>query len=171
LDSQRASRKKIPQRQDNRAAHDAAISEDDMGLREFAPGARREAALPARDAATPVNRAAALLRVLQRLESVIDEEVSALRQRQAIDLDQFSRRKNRGLLELVRVGKGFGDPRSDPSVAREISRLRAKLEENYGILRLHLNAVRAVSDVICRSIREAESDGTYPASLGRRGGR
>jgi hypothetical protein len=158
----------IPQRQDNRAAHAAATSDDDIELMEAAPGAGRGAVLPARDAASPANRAAALLRVLQRLESVIDEEVSALRQRQAIDLDQFSRRKNRGLLELVRVGKGFGDPRSDPSVAREIGRLRAKLEENYGMLRLHLNAVRAVSDVICRSIREAESDGTYPANLGRK---
>lgn len=112
--------------------------------------------------------ASVLLHAIQRLENVIDEEIMALQQRQKVDFDAFSRRKNRGLLELVRSSKAAGESGRNPAVAAEVIKLRAKLEQNYTVLRLHFEAVRAVSELICRTIREAESDGTYAVASRRK---
>jgi hypothetical protein len=113
-------------------------------------------------------RTAALVRALQRLEGIIDEEITALQERREVDFDSFAQRKNRGLLELVRSSRVAGDGQHEPAVAAEVLRLRAKLEKNYNVLRVHFEAVRAVSEIICRTIRDAESDGTYRATPVRR---
>jgi hypothetical protein len=142
----------------------------DVSLVPFSPAA----ALAAPVAEEPdggAGRAAALLRAMQRLESVIDEEVEALRERRFVDFDQFSRRKNRGLLELVRSSRAAGDIRKDPAIAARIVGLRGKLRQNYDMLRLHFEAVRAVSEIIGRVIRDAESDGTYPPTAPAKEGR
>jgi hypothetical protein len=105
--------------------------------------------------------AAGMLSAIARLEGVIDEETAALQSRRHIDLDGTSRRKNRGLLELVRSTRGVGDLQRDPRIADRLTELRHKLERNRSLLQMHLDAVREVSAIIARTIREAESDGTY----------
>jgi hypothetical protein len=107
--------------------------------------------------------ASALLHAILRLETVIDEEIVALQSRSRVDYDGFYRRKNRGLLELVRSSKNATQATQDPLIAEEIERLRAKLVKNLALLRLHFDAVRSVADIICKSFRDAESDGTYTA--------
>jgi len=148
----------------------STAGDEHTSLVRFVPAITTQAAAPSGrdDSARSNERNAALLRALQRLESVIDEEVVALQQRQPINLDQFSQRKNRGLLELVRSDRAAGDANRDPVIVAQIVRLRSKLEHNEKMLRLHFDAVRSVADIICRAIREAESDGTYPASAGRK---
>jgi hypothetical protein len=125
-------------------------------------------AQPPEEPPQPNAAANVLLHAIQRLESVIDEEIMARQQRQKVDFDTFSRRKNRGLLELVRSSKAAGESGRNAEVTAEVVKLRAKLEQNYTILRLHFEAVRAVSELICRTIREAESDGTYVVASRRK---
>jgi hypothetical protein len=149
-------------RQDGVSIAEAALVAG-TSLVQFAPMPRPGAATSVADErANPAQHAAALLRALQRLESVVDEEVSALRTRKVVDFDQYSRAKNRGLLELVRTSRTAAEATHDPVVAAQIASLRAKLKQNYDMLRLHFEAVRAVSEIIGRAIRAAESDGTYP---------
>lgn len=105
-----------------------------------------------------------LLYAILRLEAIIDEEIAALQSLRRVDYDGFSRRKNRGLLELVRSSKASAGADRDPQLAGEIARLRTKLDKNRALLLLHFDAVRAVADIICKSLREAESDGTYVAA-------
>ena len=107
--------------------------------------------------------ASALLHAILRLEAVIDEEIAALQSRSRVDYDGFYRRKNRGLLELVRSSKSATQATHDPRIAEEIDQLRAKLVKNLALLRLHFDAVRSVAEIICKSFRDAESDGTYTA--------
>jgi hypothetical protein len=45
--------------------------------------------------------------------------------------------------------------------------LRAKLDANRAVLKLHLEAVREIANIMSDAIRDAESDGTYsPAVCG-----
>jgi hypothetical protein len=45
--------------------------------------------------------------------------------------------------------------------------LRISLEVNQRIVKMHLDAVREVSAIVADAIKEAESDGTYSASVVR----
>jgi hypothetical protein len=47
--------------------------------------------------------------------------------------------------------------------------LRAKLDINSAVLRLHLDAVREISSAMAEAIRAADSDGTYSRPLGGKG--
>jgi hypothetical protein len=111
----------------------------------------------------PATLASTLLNAVRRMEVIIDEEIAALQEGRRVDYEEFSRRKNRGLLEIVRASRAAPGATHDPLVAAEIERLRAKLVDNQALLQLHVDAVRLVADIICRSLREAESDGTYAA--------
>lgn len=130
------------------------------------PATVRAAPETARDGVTDVasrsdDAAAGMLSAIARLEGVVDEETAALESRRPIDLDGTSRRKNRGLLELLRSTRAAGDLRRDPRISERLTELRHKLERNRSLLQMHLDAVREVSAIISRTIREAESDGTY----------
>jgi hypothetical protein len=133
-------------------AVEIADETSDVGVEELRPGDE------------PNSAASALLHAILRLESVIDEEITALQSRRRVDYEGYSRRKNRGLLELVRSWKGNAKTGRDPRLAAEVGRLRSKLHKNRALLQLHFNAVQSVAEVICRSLREAESDGTYAAT-------
>jgi hypothetical protein len=52
-------------------------------------------------------------------------------------------------------------PGGDAQVAKEIQKLRQRLERNRAVLEMHLEAAREVAAIIMKAIREAESDGTY----------
>ena len=109
------------------------------------------------------------LTAIERLKAVIDEETSKLQNREAVDFDSFSQRKNRGLLELTRAMRTVQDVRSDPRVSPQLTQLRASLIRNQAALQIHLDAVREVSAIIARSIQDVESDGTYSLSTGGKG--
>jgi hypothetical protein len=101
------------------------------------------------------------LNAVERLKATIDEETKKLEIREPIDFDSFSRRKNRGLLELTRAMRSEHDGDIDSRIVAHLTRLRASLVRNQAALQMHLDAIREVSAIIARSIQEVESDGTY----------
>jgi flagellar biosynthesis/type III secretory pathway chaperone len=111
------------------------------------------------DAASPLDRA------IQRLEEVVDQETAALRTRAAIDLREFNNRKSQGLLDLNKALRVIDNLAADRGVAARLAQLRAKLDTNRAVLKMHLEAVREISTIVADTIRNADSDGTYSRSI------
>jgi hypothetical protein len=104
-------------------------------------------------------------RCIERLEAVVDQETAALKDRTATDLREFNNRKSQGLLELSRSLRHFQGATPSNAVLARLAGLRAKLDVNQAVLKLHLEAVREVSTIMADAIRDAESDGTYSPSV------
>jgi hypothetical protein len=113
----------------------------------------------------PTPALSAFLVTTGRLEQLIDQETRELRSLQPADLREFNRRKSQGLLELSRAMRGLGEAVRDDRVPESLARLRAKLDNNLSVLRMHLRAAQEVSTIIARAIQDAESDGTYSSSV------
>jgi hypothetical protein len=151
------------------AAWDAEIevlenaTQGQAGLPVHVPDASSEPAPVAIDAAR-LEEVRGLLATIRRLESVVEEETVALESGKKIDFDDFSTRKSRSMLEFVRLMRARIHLGAEAEVTEEIQRLRQKLDKNRAILEMHYDAVREVSAIILRAIREAESDGTYSAN-------
>jgi hypothetical protein len=109
-----------------------------------------------------------LLAAIRRLESVVEEETLVLETGKKIDLDDFSTRKSRSMLEFVHLMRARIHLGGEALVTEEIQRLRQKLEKNRAVLEMHYEAVREVAAIIVRAIREAESDGTYSATASQK---
>jgi hypothetical protein len=103
--------------------------------------------------------------VLQRLEEVVEQETAALRTHAALDLNAFNNRKSQGLLELNRALRSVSSGVPDPALAVRLKRLRARLDTNHAVLKMHLDAVREISNIMADALREADSDGTYNPSI------
>lgn len=130
-------------------------------------GARLSAAAkPADDRGPPLS--SVVDKAVQRLEEVVEQETAALRSRARIDLQDYSNRKSQGLLELTRALRTIDGATADRAVLERLAALRAKLEANRAVLKMHLDAVREVSTAVAEAMRAAESDGTYSPSI--RGG-
>lgn len=114
---------------------------------------------------TPSAASATLERCIARLEDVVDHETAALKSRAAVDLREFNNRKSQGLLELSRSLRLFQGAAPGKAVLARLAGLRAKLDINQAVLKLHLDAVREISTVMSDAIRDAESDGTYSPAI------
>ena len=117
---------------------------------------RGEAAPAARGAMVPM-----LEIMIQRLEEIIEQETMALRARQAINLKDFNDRKSQALLELTRSLRHVQGVGPDPALAARVGALKMKLTINQAALKVHLEAVREISNALSDAIRQADSDGTY----------
>ena len=123
----------------------------------------------ARLEATRFEELSGLLAAIRRLESIVEEETTALATGQKVDFDDFSARKSRGMLEFVRLMRARMHLGGDPEITEEIQRLREKLERNRSLLEMHYDAVREVATIIVKAIKDAESDGTYTGRATRDG--
>lgn len=103
----------------------------------------------------------ALRNAAARLAQALDCETTALKERRPVDMGELSDRKNQCLLELSRISRTVAPDALDPQLTALLRELRGKLEENRSVLKLHLEAVQEVADVLASVIRDAESDGTY----------
>lgn len=119
--------------------------------------AARSGPIAATSPSTPV----ALKNAIARLVQVLDRETAALRQRQPVDMDDLCDRKNQALLEISRIGRRLGRDAIVPELQPMLVQLRDKLDENRSVLKLHLEAVQEVAEILAAAIRDAESDGTY----------
>ncbi|MFG1480377.1 hypothetical protein V5F53_17235 [Xanthobacter sp. V4C-4] len=119
---------------------------------------------PAGGAVVPA--VATLLSAIEHLEDTIDAENSAFEAGVPFDIDEINRRKSRCLLELSRAARAM-PPGSDPELAARVAGLKAKLERNCYILSVQLAAAQEVASILDEAMREAESDGTYSAAMGR----
>ncbi len=108
-----------------------------------------------------------LIASLKRLEATVAAETEALVAHRPIDQEAVNRRKSQSLLELTRLTRGLDPDQLDPEMAEQLVSLRDTLERNQSVVALHLRAVEEISGIISESIRNAESDGTYSAPLGR----
>jgi hypothetical protein len=106
---------------------------------------------------------------IERLEEAVAQETAALQSRRAFDLKEFNDRKSRGLLELTRAMRLIEGTVPDKGLIARLASLRAKLEINSAVLRLHLDAVHEISAAMAEAMRDADSDGTYSRPLGGRG--
>jgi hypothetical protein len=111
--------------------------------------------------AVPAATLTALIRAIERIEDLLDEETAALRSYRAIDLVSFIRRKSQGLLELTRAARALNGYDVGPAITDRLEGLKDKLERNQAVLQLHLEAVREVAELLTKAARDAESDGTY----------
>jgi len=106
---------------------------------------------------------------IERLEEAVEQETAALQSRTTFDLKEFNDRKSRGLLELTRAMRLIDGTAPDARLITRLASLRAKLDINSAVLRLHLDAVHEISSAMAEAIRAADSDGTYSRPLGGRG--
>ena len=106
---------------------------------------------------------------VNRLEDIVDEETAALRSYKPVDLKASNDRKSLGLIELNRVLRLIESTKPEPATLKVLERLNGKLETNGHFLKLHLDAVREVAAIISRTIREADSDGTYSPAFRSKG--
>ena len=106
---------------------------------------------------------------VSRLADIVDEETEALRAHTPIDLKASNDRKSLGLIELNRVLRLIESTKPEPSTVKALEALNGKLEANGHFLKLHLEAVREVAAIISRTIREADSDGTYSPAFRSKG--
>lgn len=98
---------------------------------------------------------------IMRLEEVIDQETEALRSRKSVDLKGFNDRKGQALLELTRLLRHVQGGAGNPQLQARMASVRAKLEVNRALIKMHLEAVREIAETLSDAIRNAESDGTY----------
>lgn len=116
----------------------------------------------------------AFIQTVERLERLLDQENTALRENRLAALEDFNQKKSQALLELHRAAGAIGELHFDrlgndhrPLLAR----LRQTLQDNLYLLQIHLDAVAAVAATIARTIEEHESDGTYTSENTRKSGR
>lgn len=113
-------------------------------------------------------RVASFMSIVDRLEGVIETETGALKQNRPAQVAETGQRKRQGMLELGRAMKALAKSGGDPAVQARLGRFAAALEDNRRTLDIHLRAVREVADVIAKSMRDQESDGTYTRHADRR---
>jgi hypothetical protein len=100
-------------------------------------------------------------KAIERLESLVDEETAALRSMAKVDLKDFSNRKSQGLLELTHAMRALPAGEAQQVLRPQLKSLRAKLEVNQSVLKMHVEAVQEVAMIMATAIRDFESDGTY----------
>jgi len=110
-------------------------------------------------------------RAIEYLGIIVDQETNALRTRAAVDLAGFNTKKNQGLLELNRALRALDAGATSRSVASRLADLRARLDVNRALLKMHLEAVREVASVVADAIRDSDSDGTYSPPVRAHGNR
>jgi hypothetical protein len=113
---------------------------------------------------------AAALPIVERLSQTIAAETEAIGRGGPVAYEDFSRRKNQGLLELNRLGPALKRAPASEALREALAELHARLEANRRSLGLQLRASIAVAEIIARAIRDGQSDGTYTALAWKRAG-
>ncbi|MHC5308389.1 flagellar protein FlgN [Bartonella sp. LJL80] len=120
----------------------------------------------------PVARELALTKftaAITSLEEVVDYETSVLESNENPDYNDINARKTRGLRDLNHsmgeVARYMNDM-VETKVEMLLGGLQKKLERNSELLKIHLEAVSELSQMMQAAARAQETDGTYdPFSL------
>jgi hypothetical protein len=100
-------------------------------------------------------------RTISRVERLVDAETAALRTRAPIDLKESNNGKSQALLEFSLAIRALQGAPLDDELIKRLRILRGKLETNQRVLRMHLEAVREVANVVAGTIQDSDWDGTY----------
>ena len=102
-----------------------------------------------------------VLTVIGRIEGYLEEETTALSSGLTFDLVSSNNRKSQGLVDLNCAVRVLSKIERGEELQTRLSNLRERLDRNLRVVRMHLNAVKEISDVLSDAIQSAESDGTY----------
>jgi hypothetical protein len=109
------------------------------------------------------NRAAfaQVMAAISRLELVVDGETDMLNSGHSLDLHDITARKSRGLYDLSRALKQFGQGPDAQLLEEPMRGLQASLQRNQAVLGNHLRAVGELAELMRRAVEMDEADGTY----------
>ncbi len=99
--------------------------------------------------------------VLGRLEMIIDNENSRIGSDPQFDIKTSNTHKSRCLYELTMLFRDTRPADMPPTFAAQMRDLKGKLMANARKVEAHMEAVRAVADILRNAAREADADGTY----------
>lgn len=111
----------------------------------------------------------AFFKVVERLESLLEDEMQSLKQCGGIDFNELTRRKRQGFLELNRLMRSFEGTIPSQDIINRLASFRVKLDANGNALRVHLQAAQEITATIVRVMQEMDSDGTYSRAAVYRG--
>ena len=103
-------------------------------------------------------------KVLSGLMSVLEVERQALEDTSRADFPGLTRQKLQLLMQLDRLAASNRTAGAPESVGEKLVEAKRRLDENARILKLRMDAIREVAELIAEDIRDAESDGTYSVS-------
>lgn len=121
-----------------------------------------------RDAAGDPAVSGALLQLLERLESVLDDERECLRLSSFDALDRIIARKDQLSFEAGRYAHLATGPGRDPRLHAALDRTVRKLHDNAILLKRHTDAVGEITALISEIFKAESADGTYSSSVARR---
>ncbi len=109
-----------------------------------------------------------LVVAVRRAIGAVREETRALRANPTADLKIFEYGKSQALLDLSRARTLVPPAFYSEELREDIAEFKEVLDENVGLLQLHMNAVTEVVGMMSRTMIDYESDGTYQAPFPER---
>lgn len=111
----------------------------------------------------PENAAAhaGLIASLDRLETLLDDNLAALQTGASVDDAAVAQAKGRMLLELSRHPVPTDRTPHTAELADRVARVRRKLNEERRLLQRRLEAAELISAIITETVMADEGDGTY----------
>ncbi|WP_068316674.1 hypothetical protein [Polycladidibacter hongkongensis] len=115
----------------------------------------------------PPEELLALYAVIDRLETLLEEENEKLLHNEDFDLDHSSFLKGKALLDLERAEKiAIGGGAVPAHTQKRMAELRELIDLNMRLLATQLNAVKDITEKLSQTMRDLDSDGTYAAPYG-----
>ncbi|MBB4064149.1 hypothetical protein [Gellertiella hungarica] len=99
--------------------------------------------------------------VLGRLELIIDNENERIGTDPQFDLKVSNAHKSRCLYELTMLFRDTDQHEIAKGYVDQMHALRQKLATNATRVQAHLEAVRAVADILKAAMQDEDADGTY----------
>ncbi len=108
----------------------------------------------------------ALSKSIDRIDTLLNSENEALIGKHDIDLEESAYLKGRAMLDLDLAGKAVGPENLPSEIVVRLQDLQEKLSMNMKLISTQLNAVKDVSDLLSKVMKEHDSDGTYESLVG-----
>lgn len=121
---------------------------------------------PAETGLLPKAAVITLTAAIRRALDAVTLETEALRSGNQADLRTFEHRKSQALLDLARARASIPPLLHDEEIAGLLRQLKSALSANMALLEHHMKAVQEITELLARSMLEADSDGTYSRRLG-----
>lgn len=113
----------------------------------------------------------ALLQLIQRIDSMLDEEANLMAGSPPEDFDRLIARKNYLALETARFASNIGPFSPDASLRLKLQQAKARLDENAKVLQRNIDAVGDILTLMSDVVNRAQSDGTYTYETMKQGAR
>lgn len=99
--------------------------------------------------------------VIDRIADAIEKETIDLKNCNNIDYRLHNQRKNQFFIEIKRMETSLSKFKNNKKIQKSIKNLIKKIEDNEFILRAKLNAAKTITEIVIKTIKDAQSDGTY----------